>query len=76
MKVGLTRPLVCQSVNEEGVRVEVEYDRAVSGEDRGILAVRETVWVVDFGDEFEEVDNVDEADLKVRDVFTEKGGGS
>ena len=40
-----------------------------------LYSIREAVGMVDVGDELEEVDDVDEADLERGDVFAEEGDG-
>lgn len=66
--------LVRQAVDEEGVAVEVEDDGLVGREDGAVGGVGEAVRVIGGGDEFEEVNDVDEADLEVGEVMAEDGG--
>lgn len=65
MDVKLSRTLVRQSMHQPWVRVEVEYDRSVIGEYGCPLGVGQTVGVINFRDEFEEVNDVDESDFEI-----------
>lgn len=76
MQVGGSRTLVGQTMNEEGIRVEVEYDGAIGGEDGAVLAIRETVRMIFVGYELKEIDDIDKAHLEVGNVFAEEGDGS
>lgn len=75
MEVLGTRSFVGQSVNEPGVRVEIEDDGLVGGKEGLPLAVRQTVRMVVAPDELEEIDDVDEADLQLRQVLSKESGG-
>ncbi|CRK12876.1 hypothetical protein BN1723_009833, partial [Verticillium longisporum] len=75
VEVGGAGPLVGQAVDEPGVRVEVEYDGDVGGEEGGPLGVGEAVGVVRVVDELEEVDDVDAADLEVGEVRQQQVDG-
>jgi len=61
--VQLARSLVSETVNEPRVRVEVKYDGLVVCEDGFPFSVREAVGMVDFGNQLEKIDNVNESDL-------------
>lgn len=63
VQVVLALALVRQAVDEPGVAVEVEDDGLVVGEDGLELGVGAAVRVLGLGDQLEEVDDVDEADL-------------
>lgn len=65
VEVVLTRPLVGETVDEPGVRVEVEDDGFVGGEDGPPLAVRHTVRMIGVGDKAEQVNHVDKTDLEL-----------
>lgn len=55
--------------------MEVEDDGFVGGEDGAVFGVCEAVGVVAVLDEFEEVDDVDEADFQLGEVLAEESGG-
>lgn len=56
-------------MDKPGVRVEGEDDRLVCGKVVAILYVGQAVRVVAVGDELEEIDDVDEADLQAGQVL-------
>nr|POE99400.1 hypothetical protein CFP56_52792 [Quercus suber] len=70
----LTLTVVGQAMHEPRVRVEVEHHRLVVGEDGGILLVCESVWMIAVRDELEEIHHVDEPNLEIGEIFTQKGG--
>lgn len=74
--IELAWALIGEPVDEPWVGVEVEYDGFVVCEDGGPLSVAESVGMVDFRDEFEEIDYVDESDLEVWKELAEESGGS
>ncbi len=67
--------LVGELVDERGIGVEVEDNGLIRGEEGLELALAEAMGMVGGGHETEEVDDVDEAQLKLRAVFAEDGGG-
>lgn len=71
----LTNALVGHAVHEPGVRVEVEHDGLVVGEDGGVLGCCQAVGVVAVWHELEEVDDVDEADFQLGEVLAQESGG-
>lgn len=56
--------------------MEVENDRLVLGKDCPPMLIGHAVRVMVFGDQAEEIDDVDEADLEVGEVLAQKCGGS
>jgi hypothetical protein len=73
--VGGSLSLVNQAVNEEGVRVEVEDDGLVVGEDRVELVIGQSVGMVLVAGQLEQVDNIDESDLEIGKVSSQQGSG-
>jgi len=69
--VQLSGTLVGQTMDEPWVGVEVEDDGFVICEDGFPFAIRQAVRVVDFGNQLEEVDDVDETDLEVGEEVAE-----
>ena len=61
----LAFPLVCQTVDEPRIRVEVEDDGLVICEDGREFAIGHAMWMLAMRDQLEQVDNVDEANLQV-----------
>ena len=68
--------LVCKAVHHPGVAVEVEDDGGIIGEDAGPLNIRKAVGVVTRVDKLKEIDNVDAADLELREVLKQEIDGS
>ena len=60
---------VGELVNKPGIAMKVEDYRLVHGEETVKVPVRQTVAVLGFRLQFEEVDDVDETDLKLRKIF-------
>lgn len=76
VEVGGAVSLVGQTVDEEGVRVEVENYGLVGGKDRVELVVGQTVRVVLVTGQLEQVNDIDESDLDAGQVLSQKRGGS
>lgn len=70
----LSGAVVGQTVDEPGVRVEVEDNGLVGCEEGRVFRVFEAMRVVTVLDQFEEVDDVDEADLEFGEMVAEKCG--
>lgn len=64
-----------QAVDQPRVRMEVEYHRLVSREQRVPIAVGETVGMVRVVDQLEQVDHVDTTNLELGEVLEEKIDG-
>ena len=62
---------VGQLVDERSISVEVEEYRLILGEQDVVLGVGQTVRVLGVRLQFEQVDNVDEADLNFRQLLVE-----
>lgn len=62
----LAGTLVGETVDEPWVRVEVEDDGLVRRENGLPIPVRHAMWMVDVGNKAENIDDVDETDLKPR----------
>jgi len=75
VKVGGARSLVGQSVDQEWVAMEIENNGPVGGEDRCVFAIRQTMRMVNFGNQLEEIDDVNESNLEIGNVFSEECGG-
>lgn len=74
VEVGGAVSLVGQTVDEERVRVEVEDDGPVGRKDRVKLVVSQTVRVVLVAGQLEQVDDIDESNLDVGQVLSQKRG--
>jgi len=70
-----TLVLIGHAMDEPGIRVEVEDDGRDLGEQRPPLSLVQPVRVLALVDELEEVDDVDAADLEVREVVEEQVDG-
>ena len=68
----LTGAVVGQAVDQPRVGVECKDDGPVVCEERGVLSVCQAVRMVSVGDEFEQVDHVDEANLDVGEVLAQQ----
>nr|POF17461.1 hypothetical protein CFP56_12875 [Quercus suber] len=68
----LALAVVRQAMHKPWVRVEVEHDGLVVGEDGGVLLARETVWMVAVGDELEEIDDIDESNFELGEMLTQQ----
>lgn len=75
VQVMLTLALVRQAMDQPRVTVEVEDNGLVICEDGLKLGVSAAVRMLARADEFEEVDDVDKANLDPRNVLAEEGGG-
>src|SRR5689334_21803307 len=65
-----------QAKNQVRISMEVEYDRPVSGEQRVIVRICQSMRMVLFGFELEQVHYVDETDLDIRKLLAQKRGRS
>lgn len=66
---------VCQAVNEPWVRVEVENAGLIISKNGSPLVRTQPVRVFAGIDELEQIDDIDEADLQLGQVLSEKCGG-
>ena len=64
----LTRAVVGQTVHQPRVGVERKHNRLVVGEESAVFSVCQTMGVVAVGDELEQIDQVDEADIEIGEV--------
>src|SRR4051812_44093646 len=72
MEVVLPLSLVRKTVDEPWVRVEVEDDGLVFGEDGAVFAIRQTVRMLLFWNQLKEIHDVDETNLQLRKMFAEE----
>src|SRR5579862_3731631 len=75
MDVVMIPATVAEFVNERSIRVEIENDGFVDREERIEISVGESVWMFSVRHQTEEIDDVDEAYLKIREVFFENRDG-
>lgn len=68
----LTLTVVRHSVHQPRVGVESKYDRFIRGKDGLVFGCFQAVRVVAIWLEFEQVHDVDETDLELREVLAEK----
>src|SRR5262249_36725029 len=66
---------ISQAMDQPRVAVEVEDDRFVAGEERIKVRLRQTVRMFGAGLQFEQIDDVNETDLDVREFLAEQDGG-
>src|SRR5690606_8843500 len=74
-EVGVVGAPVGQAVDQPGVAVEVEDNGFVDGEQAVEIPVAEAVGMFLLRRHAEQVHHIDEADLQVRNIFPQQGGG-
>lgn len=75
MDVLASRSLICQAVHHPGVAVEVEDDGRVCCEQADPLVIAETMRMLAWVNQLEQVHTVDIADLELWEVLKEKVDG-
>ena len=72
----LALTLVCQTVDQPGIGVEIEDNGLVIREEGRPLADCQTVGMLAMGNQLKEIDHVDESDLELGEVFAQQSSGS